>query len=546
MKLTNYLIVAIGIVVVNVAFLLCHEIASSNDNPAGSQRHVKVPSVLDFARYVENFSKNYSPVETLVRAKVFFARTLSIFKHNVMFMSKKKNYFLEQNQYTDFTPDEVQSQFSVDLGLKPVLEARLEDEEISKAGSGDLRDSGRGDSGTSSEVALNFLEKQEVENLQDVLRQLDTADPELMKKVSKLVELKDGAVQKENATIQMEKYVPIVESSNKNYDIELVPSQASAAPAEPKKQSRDYTDFVLDEFMIEPYHLPDTYGDEDDDDDGWTIVDFVGSIKTIYDMINHGVHKLVDRDRGDSEGEEDDNKADVQVKKSDEQKAEPDAPGAVKYNIDWRVKGCFTKPKSQANCNSCYAFAMLDLLEFNYCRQKQELTQFSVQYVLDCGHKADLQGCKGGKLSNVGRFVRQYGVELQAIYPYKAQEDTCPYDETHDEQKKSGYLRPEVRLFEIKQMSAWSDWLRRAPLVVGINMPSDFLAYGGGLHDGTNCMDNMVHAMVLVGTGVQDGKPFWLLRNTFSDSWGEDGYIRLSKSASKKCFYVAVYMKTKF
>lgn len=546
MSFYKCLALAVGLLVLNVTFLYCHEIASATieNAPVESQVQGKLPSVLNFARYVENFGKNYSPIETLVRAKVFLARTLSIFKHNFMFLCKKKNYFLEQNQYTDLTPDEIKSKFSVDLGLKPVDEASSRHDVTSKASSGDQRDLDVSGAGSSSEVSLNFLEKQEVGNLHEVLTQLNTTDRRLMKKVTDFVDLKEDAValMKENLTIPKEKLVPIVKSNNKNYDFELVRSQAGSAPLGTQKRDKDFTNFVLDDFMIEPYHLPDFHAEETGNEDGWTIIDFVGSIKVIYDMINQGVQKLYDGEWTTST-----NKT-IETSNTPEKrdKIDPSIIGEVKYNIDWRIKGCLTKPKSQLDCNSCYAFAMLDLLEFNYCRQKKQLTQFSAQYIIDCGHKSGLQGCKGGKLSSVGHFVRQYGVELQAIYPYKARQETCPYDESHDKAKKSGYLRPEVRLFEIRQMSTWIDWLRRAPLVVGINMPSDFLAYGGGLHDGSNCIDNMVHAMVLVGTGVQDGKPFWLLRNTFSEEWGEDGYIRLAKSASEKCFYVAVYMKAKF
>lgn len=50
----------------------------------------------------------------------------------------------------------------------------------------------------------------------------------------------------------------------------------------------------------------------------------------------------------------------------------------------------------------------------------------------------------------------------------------------------------------------------------------------------------MAHALLLVSSDKQDGRPFWLLKNSFSDSWDEDGYFRLSKKAAVKCLNSAI------
>lgn len=35
------------------------------------------------------------------------------------------------------------------------------------------------------------------------------------------------------------------------------------------------------------------------------------------------------------------------------------------------------------------------------------------------------------------------------------------------------------------------------------------------------------HAVLLVGYGVDDSKPYWTVKNSWGTKWGEDGYFRM-------------------
>ena len=39
-------------------------------------------------------------------------------------------------------------------------------------------------------------------------------------------------------------------------------------------------------------------------------------------------------------------------------------------------------------------------------------------------------------------------------------------------------------------------------------------------------------AITVVGYGIEDGKMFWKLKNTWGVSWGEEGYVRMSRTES--------------
>merc|ERR1711972_502236 len=50
--------------------------------------------------------------------------------------------------------------------------------------------------------------------------------------------------------------------------------------------------------------------------------------------------------------------------------------------------------------------------------------------------------------------------------------------------------------------------------------------YFGGIMSGSNNYD-MDHAVLLVGYGTDNGKDYWLIRNSWGSGWGEHGYARL-------------------
>jgi aminopeptidase C len=54
------------------------------------------------------------------------------------------------------------------------------------------------------------------------------------------------------------------------------------------------------------------------------------------------------------------------------------------------------------------------------------------------------------------------------------------------------------------------------------------------LHDHCSELDDRNHAVVLTGYGIDDdGVPFWRGVNTFGPEWGEGGYFRIERNATK-------------
>jgi C1A family cysteine protease len=71
------------------------------------------------------------------------------------------------------------------------------------------------------------------------------------------------------------------------------------------------------------------------------------------------------------------------------------------------------------------------------------------------------------------------------------------------------------------------------PEVVAIEADTRyFQSYSSGILDAAACGTNLDHAVEIVGYGVDGGKKYWTVRNSWGASWGENGYVRILRSES--------------
>lgn len=173
-----------------------------------------------------------------------------------------------------------------------------------------------------------------------------------------------------------------------------------------------------------------------------------------------------------------------------------------KVYVDHRDYNCLTGVKNQKKCGSCYVFSTTSLYEWRYCKETGKLVSFSEQFAIDCGNP--LIKCGKGHERNVGKFFYSNGIELSKNYPYKATQNTCPYDKSIN-QPKMGYLRVKEPGLRVISYSEFDEYLSRMPIIVGIGVSDSFHSYAYGVDDGKDCDNNRGHSVLIVGSGKEDG-----------------------------------------
>lgn len=140
-----------------------------------------------------------------------------------------------------------------------------------------------------------------------------------------------------------------------------------------------------------------------------------------------------------------------------------------------------------------------------------------------------LMGCKHGMSRQTMDFVKEYGVELEANLPYYERETACPIL-PFTPKKYKGYMRPNVRQ-QLRLAGTTSQLdlaLKNGPIIVSMREPKNFLAYGGGFIE--NCEPKGGHAMLVVGNMIEDGVEYLLIKNSFGQYWGYDGYFKFKRT----------------
>jgi C1A family cysteine protease len=209
----------------------------------------------------------------------------------------------------------------------------------------------------------------------------------------------------------------------------------------------------------------------------------------------------------------------------------------IPTSVDWRNNGIVVPIKDQGNCGSCWAFSTVVSYEGQVALKTGNLTSFSEQNLVDCvkgqtisgSSQTCCSGCEGGLMDYAFQYMmdKQQGNDAtEQRYPYTATDGTCSFNI-----KNTAYV-PVTSYTDIE--SGNEEDLKDAtanvgPISIAVDANSGWQSYTGGIFKPSFCNPNHLnHGVAIVGYGTENGQEYWIIRNSWGESWGEGGYIRIA------------------
>jgi len=222
-------------------------------------------------------------------------------------------------------------------------------------------------------------------------------------------------------------------------------------------------------------------------------------------------------------------------------------------NFDWRNKDGknFLEPVvTQGDCGSCYTISTIHMLTARNRIRAGSVSEpsFSVSFPLYCSEYN--QGCDGGYGFLMSKWNEDVGLVPASCAPFSQGGGSCKVSPScdlgnkryraHNHHYVGGYYgASEAEV--IRQ-----ELVERGPLVMSFEPKEDFMYYKNGVYRSSpnkihQEWEQVDHAVLLVGYGVEGQQAYWTLQNSWGNDWGEYGYFRMARGSDESgCESIAV------
>jgi cathepsin L len=247
---------------------------------------------------------------------------------------------------------------------------------------------------------------------------------------------------------------------------------------------------------------------------------------------------------------------------------EPDYSQTAPDSVDWRTKGIVTAVKNQGQCGSCWAFSAVASMEGAYnmanngtdsCKttcgpNKSPCCSFSEQEIVDCTAGGADDCSAGGEMHDgMLEIVNHHGgsINTDEQYPYTSGGGTAlgkclAKDATAVKAGFTGYMNVSgngmpAAPYGNETALMYAIW--KTPVIsVAIDASEQtFQLYSTGVYSNPACkrrQSQLDHGVSLVGYGgggSSDATPYWIVKNSWAATWGNDGYIWMTRSGENQC-----------
>lgn len=201
---------------------------------------------------------------------------------------------------------------------------------------------------------------------------------------------------------------------------------------------------------------------------------------------------------------------------------------------NWRDHDGVSPVKDQGNCGSCWTFSTVGALESAHLLKYNKLQTYSEQQLVDCAGDFDNYGCNGGLPSHAFEYLHYFGgITTEADYPYYASDRKCEVtEEMAVLEVGSAHNITSGDEHELKEAV-----YHHGPVSVCFQVVDGFSDYTSGVYTSTTCKNgtgDVNHAVLAVGYGTDraTGMDYWLVKNSWSADWGDEGFFKIERGVN--------------
>lgn len=199
-------------------------------------------------------------------------------------------------------------------------------------------------------------------------------------------------------------------------------------------------------------------------------------------------------------------------------------------SLDWRIPGAVTPVKDQSVCGSCWSFGTAGHIESSYFLKTKKLMRFSQQALVDCSWGYGNNGCDGGEDFRAYQWMMEVGgIPSEEEYGgYLGQDAYCRLENKTLYAPITGWVNVTSGDTDAMKLALF----KHGPLSIAIDAGhKSFSYYANGVYYEPECkniLDGLDHAVLAVGYGKLNGEDYWLIKNSWSNMWGNDGYALMA------------------
>jgi cathepsin B len=228
-----------------------------------------------------------------------------------------------------------------------------------------------------------------------------------------------------------------------------------------------------------------------------------------------------------------------------------------------------SKIRDQSACGSCWAFGSTEAFEDRRCVATGVDREFSTEDTAGCckGFTCGLSnGCGGGQPSAALQWMSETGVVTGDGYfednkgtsckpytlapcahhvPASAKYPACPskeYSLTCEKKCESAYTTKSydadktkgAKSFSVSSVAAMQTAIMtKGPLAVAFTVYSDFPTYKSGVYTHKSGSALGGHAVEMIGWGTMNGTPYWTIKNSWNEQWGDGGTFKIARGTNE-------------